>query len=228
MTKVLFVEWCAKDALDGTLQMDPLAELAYRRIIDMIYASDDTLRDDDAMLQYATKTGAKWKAVKKKLVEDYKKISIENGYIKQSTCTEKLEKSRENIRQKSWAGKASAEARKSLKDIEPDPTAVPTPVITAVPTAVPTNQEPNTSLSKEEAAKLVFKGRVLRLNRKSWEAWKAEFALSEESMLSLCQKRDNFLQTLPAEDSRRKRWWMPTRKWFENEVSALRMQDEQQ
>lgn len=66
--KVLFVEWCAADALGGTLQMDPLTELAYRRILDMIYATDDNLMDDDAVLQYSTKAGKKWKAIKLSLI----------------------------------------------------------------------------------------------------------------------------------------------------------------
>ncbi len=147
--KVLFVEWCAQDALGGTLQMEPMTELAYRRILDMIYASDDSLIDDDAVLQYSTKTGAKWKAIKRQLIDIHKKIYVENGFIRNRKCTEKLEKSWANISQKSEAGKLSAEKRKSLKNNKPTPTAVATPV----PTIVPTNQEPNNQYPIKEEKK---------------------------------------------------------------------------
>lgn len=116
MAEVLFVEWCAKDALDGMSQMEPLTELAYRRIMDMIYATNDELLDDDKVLQYSTKTGSKWKAIKKSLIEVHKKIYVEGGKIRQKKCTEKLEKSRKNIAQKSEAAKAKHEKAKSLKD----------------------------------------------------------------------------------------------------------------
>lgn len=146
--KVLFVEWCAKDALDGTQQMDPMTELAYRRVLDMIYATNDDLLDDDKVLQYSTKTGPKWRAIKKALIEVHKKIYVENGKIRNAVCTKKLEKSRANIEQKSIAGKSSAEARKALKDNETGSTAVETSVATAEPTGVPTNQEPNNQLKE--------------------------------------------------------------------------------
>src|SRR3954452_20721548 len=109
--KILVIEWCAKDALDGTSQMAPLTELAYRRILDMIYSTNDQLLDDDSVLQYSTKTGSKWKAIKKELIEVHKKITIEDGRIRHHVCTEKLAKSQRQIDQKSEAGKASAEAR---------------------------------------------------------------------------------------------------------------------
>lgn len=111
--KVLFVEWCAADALGGTQNMEPLTELAYRRIIDMIYSSNDNLLDDDKVLQYSTKTGTKWKAIKQALIEVHQKIYIEDGKIRHRKCTEKLEKSRKNIEQKRVAQAAMIEARKA-------------------------------------------------------------------------------------------------------------------
>lgn len=121
---MIFVSWCAKDALDGTLQMDPLSELVYRRIIDMIYASGDQLRDDDDMLQYATKAGTKWRSIKKKLVEVYGKICLENGFVRVRKCTEMLGKTNEIIAKNSKAGKASAEKRKSMKENDTSSTPV--------------------------------------------------------------------------------------------------------
>lgn len=132
--KPIYVSWCAKDALDGTLQLKPMTELAYRRILDMIYATGDALCDDDAVMQYATKTGAKWKSIKRELIEVHKKIYIEDGYIRNEVCTAKLEKSRENIAQKVWAGNSSAEARKALKNNNRGSTGVGTDVPTGVPT----------------------------------------------------------------------------------------------
>jgi uncharacterized protein YdaU (DUF1376 family) len=149
MTKVLFVEWCADDVLGGTANMDPVTELAYRRIIDLIYSTEDRLLDNDS-LQYATKAGQRWKKIRRDLIEVHKKITIENGFIRQEKCTEKIEKSRKNIEQKAEAGKASAEARKSLKDNNAGSTAVGTDVGTADITGVPTNQEPNNQGRKED------------------------------------------------------------------------------
>lgn len=142
MAKVLFVEYCAKDYLDGTLNMEPLTELAYRRITDMITSTNDKLLDNNT-LKYSTKTGNKWKKIRQELI-DMGKIYIEGGYIRNKKCTEKLQKSRHQIEQKSIAGKASAEARKSLENNKTGSTAVATPV----PTAEPTNQKPNNQSSK--------------------------------------------------------------------------------
>lgn len=153
MSKVLFVEHCADDFLGGTANMDAMTELAYRRICDLIYSTNDKLMDNDS-LQYATKTGSKWKKIRKELIEVYGKIYVEDGFIRQKTCQEKIEKARKNIEQKALAGNASAEARKALKNNDTPSTAVETPVNTPVPTSVPTNQEPknpNKEKDKKEA-----------------------------------------------------------------------------
>lgn len=146
--KVLFVEYCAKDILDGTIQMDPLTELVYRRLLDMIYSTNDQLLDNDA-LQYATKAGSKWKKIRSELIEVHGKIYIEDGYIRNVKCSEKLAKSRKNIEQKSAAGKASSEARKSLENNKTTSTAVET----AEPTSEVTNQEPKNSIDKKKKNK---------------------------------------------------------------------------
>lgn len=143
---VLFVEYCAKDFIDGVQQLDPFTELAYRRICDLIYVTNGKLIDDDKVLFYSTKMGPKWKGIKHDLIHIHKKIYVENGYIQNATCTEKLEKSRKNIRQKAEAGNASAEKRKSLKNNKTGSTGVPTADPTAVPTGVPTNQRPNNQI----------------------------------------------------------------------------------
>ena len=154
--KILFVQYCAKDFLDGTQNMDAITELAYRRICDMIYSTNDNLLDNDS-LQYATKTGAKWKRIRKELIEIHKKIFIENGFIRNVKCTEKIEDSRKNIEQKRVAGIKSSEIRKSLKDIESTPTAVGT----AAPTAVPTNRKPKTKIEEKEVTNVTSKNEIV-------------------------------------------------------------------
>lgn len=148
--KVLFVEWCAKDVLDGTQNMDALTELAYRRIIDMIYSTNDKLLDNDKVLQYSTKTGRKWKQIKHELIEVHQKIFIEDGFIRNSKCSFQIQKSAQNIEQKRQAGLCSVKARKSLKNNETGSTAVETAVETPVITAVPTNQEPKNPIKKKK------------------------------------------------------------------------------
>ena len=121
--KIIFVEWCAKDILDGTQNMDAITELAYRRVIDLIYSTNDNLLDNDS-LQYATKTGSKWKKIRKELIEVHHKLYVEDGKIRNKKCSEKLQKVRKNIEQKKAAGKASAEKRKSLENNKTGSTAV--------------------------------------------------------------------------------------------------------
>lgn len=121
----LFVEYCAKDFLDGTHTLDAWEELAYRRIVDMIYDTNDKLADDDRKLAWMTKTGSRWKRIKPALIEAGK-IEVLDGRITNPRCRSELEKSARKIAQKSAAGTASAEARKTLKDNETSSTAVAT------------------------------------------------------------------------------------------------------
>lgn len=130
--KPLFVQWCAKEALEGMAVLRPEEELAYRRIIDFIYSTNDELYDEDDLLSEMTRTGENWPKIKERLVR-LKKIRIENGFIRNTKCTEKLEKAQDNIEQKRLAGIKSAEARKQQKSAN-DSTDVATDVITSVPT----------------------------------------------------------------------------------------------
>lgn len=142
--KPFYVDWCAKDALDGMMHLSDIEELAYRRIIDMIYASDDNIEDNDAALRWSTKAGSKWPKIKKRLLE-LGKIEVVDGRISSKKCREKLEESWARIAQASSAGKASAEKRKRLKDFKSGSTGVATDVGTEVatgePTPVPTNHQ---------------------------------------------------------------------------------------
>lgn len=126
MSKPIHIDWYPKDALDGMNQLAPLEELAYRRIIDMIYASDDNLLDDDESLKWSTKVGSKWKKIKQRLIL-LGKIEVLNGRITNSHCTKKLAETRTRISQKSLAGRASSSKRKTLKNNKTDSTAVDEP-----------------------------------------------------------------------------------------------------
>lgn len=129
MAKPIFIDWCPKDALDGTQMLDPWEELAYRRLLDLIYATDDGLPDDDRKLAWMTKTGSRWKRVKAALIE-MGKIAVVEGRITNARCQKTLEKTRAKIAQKSDAGKASFTARKMLKKQETQATDVDPAVAT--------------------------------------------------------------------------------------------------
>jgi uncharacterized protein YdaU (DUF1376 family) len=147
----LFVEYCAKDFLDGTLSLDVWEELAYRRLVDMIYATNDKVKDDDKKLAWATKTGSRWPKIKVALI-DAGKIEVVDGRITNARCQKELEKSAKKIAQKRVAGHASAEARKSPENKETTPTAADTAVPTAEATAAQLTTNPITQVSKNTEA----------------------------------------------------------------------------
>src|SRR6185312_13258267 len=134
----IWVRWYAKDALDGTQMLSPTEELAYRRVLDMIYATGNQLLDDDRALAWATKAGRQWSKVKAKLIQ-LGKLSVEGGMLRNKRATHECSESSDFIAQRSKAGAASSEARKALKTGKTHATAVGAPVDTAVPTGVPTN-----------------------------------------------------------------------------------------
>lgn len=207
MSKVLFIEYCAKDFLDGTQNMDAETELAYRRIVDMIYATNDKLLDNDS-LKYATKTGNKWKKIRQQLIEVHQKIYIEDGFIRNKKCIEKLQKSRTNIEQKSAAGKSSAQKRKPLKNNKTGST--------GVATAAPTNQKPNNQLKEKINKKenpLWFNGEVIRLNETDFYSWYDRYPGNEGQFYNWLSNRDDWLSDQPPEFS--KRWFISTSKELE-------------
>lgn len=116
-----------KDALDGMQALKPLEELAYRRIIDLIYVTDNNLDDDDERMGWMTKTGKKWKIIKQELIR-LGKIEASGGKITNPKCSHTLEETHQFIAQKSQAGVASAEKRKSMKSNDTTPTDVDQPL----------------------------------------------------------------------------------------------------
>ena len=154
MVEAIHVDWEPKAAIEGMMQLSPMAELAYRRILDMIYITGDKLIDDDKKLAWSTKAGRHWKAAKEELLGgDEPKIYIENGLIRNRKCTKKLHEIERFIAQKSEAGKASAKKRKSLKDKETASTGVAPPVETETPTEPPTAEQPTYQPTNKEEEK---------------------------------------------------------------------------
>jgi uncharacterized protein YdaU (DUF1376 family) len=111
MSGHLFVQYCAKDFLDGCNTLDPWEELAYRRIVDLIYATGNRLIDDDRKLAWQTKVGSRWRAIKAALIASGK-IVMRDGLITNARCDVEIEKIQRKIAQTSRAGLASADKRR--------------------------------------------------------------------------------------------------------------------
>ena len=110
-TVPLFVNWCPRDVLDDMALLLPMEELAYRRVIDLIYLTGDTLPDDDRRMGNLTRVGAKWRKIKEVLLR-LGKIEIVEGRITNTRCRGEIEAAVDRIGKASTAGKLSAEARK--------------------------------------------------------------------------------------------------------------------
>lgn len=144
--KAVFISYFPEDFLTGTDLMGPWEELAYRRICDYIYKTDDRLKDDDQLLARITKTGRRWKAIRAALFSDAfgdAKLEVIDGVISNLRCRVQLTKAHDLIQQKVDAGNASAKARnksnKSLKDNNIEGTDVSTSEQTNDPTNDITN-----------------------------------------------------------------------------------------
>lgn len=115
MTKPVWIKWFPSDAISGMEMLTMSEELAYRRILDLIYATADAVPDNDKAMCRYTKIGSRWPAVKASLIEKGK-IEVVDGRITNHKCREILEKNERFFAQKSEAGTASANRRKSLKE----------------------------------------------------------------------------------------------------------------
>lgn len=116
--KPLHIQWCAKDALDGMLLLSEDEELAYRRLLDLIYATDDNLPNDDRELARLTRMGRKWKKVKASLLQKKEALYLdaERQVITHDKCQDKLEIARRSIQQKKDAVKAREKKREERKN----------------------------------------------------------------------------------------------------------------
>ena len=110
-----WVQWYANDALAGCVVLTAIEECAYRRILDMIFVSDDRLRDDDRIMPNATKAGRQWRAVRDRLIE-LGKIDIQDGFIRNGRATKTCDDTRRYRAQKTHAATASHAPGKRLKN----------------------------------------------------------------------------------------------------------------
>lgn len=99
------VDWYPKNALDGMKFLTVMEELAYRRIIDLIYTEGGELPDDDDLMAEQTRTFKEWPKVKAGLIRK-EKIVIRNAQITNDKCLEILT----DIQRKSDAARASGQA----------------------------------------------------------------------------------------------------------------------
>jgi uncharacterized protein YdaU (DUF1376 family) len=148
----LFIDYCAKDFLDGTQTLQPWEELAYRRICDLIYATNDALADDDRKLAWQTKTGNRWLRIKAELIAQGK-ILVEDGKITNRRCQKTLEKSSRRIAQRVAAANSSNASRKTLKNNNSVGADAHTDVIAVAAADAVTTQEPKNPRTQEPKKK---------------------------------------------------------------------------
>lgn len=75
---------------------------------------------------------------------------------------------------------------------------------------------------KKAAELLIYDNVVIKFTEKDWRVLRKKLELTDEQLAQLMDDRDSFLASLPAEDPRRARWWMPTMRWLEGEVEGMR------
>lgn len=152
----VWVQWYPSNSLSGCLPLTGVEELAYRRILDMIFVSDDHLRDDDRTMPNATKAGRQWRAVKARLIE-LGKITVEDGFIRNARATQTCDNTRRYRAAKAVAGTASHAPGKRLKTRETTPAAAPQQ---QVPVNNQQQQEDSPSLRSGAAATATADQRV--------------------------------------------------------------------
>jgi uncharacterized protein YdaU (DUF1376 family) len=169
--KPKFFQYCPKDLLDEVDLLDESEDLIYRRVLDLIFKSNDRLPNDDRKIASLLKIGAvRWRKAKRILVEEHELLEVVDGRITKQRCRDELGRVNELIRQKSEAGKASAEARQSRLGSAPRSEQktppenggnfsansliiLKTPLTSvglAVDSSVPTNQKPTNQVRKDD------------------------------------------------------------------------------
>jgi len=105
--KMIFVSYFPDDMLNGCMTLSANAELAFRRIVDLIYTNDDRLFDDAVIWELITRGfNQDIDRVKSELIKKGK-IYIENEQIKNKRCSKEIIASKERHEK----AKKGAEAR---------------------------------------------------------------------------------------------------------------------
>ena len=104
---MIFVQYCPNDMWTGCSTLTGKSELAYRRIIELIYINSNQLIDDEVIWEQATRPFYDdIEKIKSELVNK-RKIYLEDGYIRNKRCDLEIEKAKD----KHFKAKQSAEAR---------------------------------------------------------------------------------------------------------------------
>lgn len=149
------LNWYKRDpkrALHGMRNLSLEERGAYNTVLDLIYAHDDRLVDDDFDMAHACRCDIRvWRRLKASLIAK-QKISIKDGYIKDDVATSEVDAALGRVVQASEAGRTSARKRWGKSDTstnENNDLSV-TPVITPVVGSVMHNHNHN---QKEEGIK---------------------------------------------------------------------------
>ena len=104
---MIFVQYCPNDMWTGCSTLTGKSELAYRRIIELIYINSNQLVDDEVIWEQATRPFFDdIDKIKSELLKK-NKIYLEDGYIRNKRCDLEIDKAKD----KHQKAKQSAEAR---------------------------------------------------------------------------------------------------------------------
>ena len=207
MTKMNFVYYCADDMLNGTMTLSIEEELAYRRIVDLIYSTGNQLEDNGRMA-WMTKLGEQWEQTKNKLV-DKNKIQIDNGFIKVERCTDEINKALVNYQKKQKA--ANARWNNANEDANEDANAY------ANHKPLTTNHKLiNRKLFEEKFWNLIEYKKGKEGAFKSFN--KIDFDKEKFTPSELAQKYNEYFNSLPD--------YMDTPKWVQGWLTDRRWEDE--
>ena len=201
MTKMNFVYYCADDMLNGTMTLSIEEELAYRRIVDLIYSTSDQL-ENNGRIAWMTKLEDKWDKVRDKLVSK-NKIQIVDGFIKVERCTEEINKAKDNYAKKQKAARARWDANADAN---------------AYPNHKPltTNHKSNNQILFEEF------WNIIRFKKGKEDAKKVfvkiNFDKEKLNHIELANKYNEYLDNLPD--------YQDTPKWVQGWLSNRRWEDE--
>jgi len=105
--KMIFVQYCPNDMWTGCSTLTGKSELAYRRIIELIYINSNQLLDDEVIWEQATRPFYDDIDKIKSELKKKNKIYLQDGYIRNKRCDLEIEKAKD----KHQKAKQSAEAR---------------------------------------------------------------------------------------------------------------------
>jgi len=185
MAKMIFINYCPDDQLSGCMILSYKAELAYRRIQDLIYTNDDQLFDDPIIWELVCRGFTEdIQEVKNELVLK-RKISVDQGLIKNKRCSEEImaAKDRHDKSKKAAAarwGNANASSEHMLDGSQP---------LTTNHKVLTTNNKPNNIYTEEFNIfwqKYVLDEKDKRSNK--WDSFQQWKKLKDENKVSLGEK----------------------------------------